>query len=134
MSPSTFKTPQGIVNRIHRFGRSRPLTQLLYIQIIERRNQAADLQPLFRHPYPDGTPVMRRAFLAQVAIFDQFLHVLRNIQALVITTIDQFTDCQLFIADMGQNKALEVVDVLNTEAIQLRLDHFDKLTMQPLDQ
>jgi hypothetical protein len=96
-------------------------------------DEIADFQTLLGDPHPDRTTVMRRAFLFQIAVFDHLFDVIGNIGAEIISTVRQFADSQLFLADIGQDERLDIVDIGDTRTVQFYLDDFKELPVQTFD-
>ena len=107
------------------------LDRVLLVQLVD---PPAKLEALLRHPHPGHAAVVGRAFLAEIAILDQLLDVVGDIRAQVVAARGQFADRQLLVADVRQDQALHVVDVLDPEPIELRLDDIEEASMETLDQ
>lgn len=134
MRPEAFETPQGLIDRFHRLALNWSIGQLFDMPVIQRGHRLADRPPLFGNLDPDGASIMGRAFLQKIIVLNHFLDVIADIGPLVITTVCQFADRQLFVANMGQNEALNVIDIFNTQPIEFGFHDFKKLAMKSLDE
>ena len=72
--------------------------------------------------------------MIDVSTVNQLLQVVGDIRAEIVTARRQLADRQVVVADVVQNQALNVVDVVDTSPLQLGLHEFEELAMQSLDQ
>jgi hypothetical protein len=69
-----------------------------------------------------------------IAVLHQLFDVVRHVRAEIIAARRQFPHGQGLVADVGQDQRLNIVDVLNAQAVELRLDDVEKPTVEALDQ
>lgn len=76
---------------------------------------------------------MCAATVRDVTKINQLLQVVRHVRAMVAAAKGQLAHRQLFIADVKEDQRLNVVDVANTRAVELRFDHFETATVKALN-
>ena len=65
---------------------------------------------------------MQGPFLNKIAVLDHLLDVVRNIRPEIVASRRQFADGEIVVADIVQDQALNVVDIVDTSPFQLGLD------------
>ena len=75
-------------------------------------------------PIVGRAAIVKRSFLRELAVFDHFLEIVRHIRAEIATAQRQLAGGRLGIANIEQYRPLCIVDVVNTESIQIELNHF----------
>jgi hypothetical protein len=77
---------------------------------------------------------VRGALLHEILVLDQLLEVVGDVGAQIIAAGGELAHGELLLVDVEEDQGLDVVDVLDAEAVELGLDHFQEPAVQPLDQ
>ena len=85
-------------------------------------------------PDPHHPAVVARALLLDEARVDQPLEIVGDVRAEIVAAGHQLADADLLVADVGQQQALDVVDLIDAEAFQLDPQHVEEAPVQALDQ
>src|SRR5262249_6691708 len=93
-----------------------------------------ELKALAAETQTHRTAIVGRTLVFEVTVLDHLLHVVGDVRAEVVAAVGQFADRQLLVADVEENEGLDVVDVLDAEAIKLELHHFEEVAVQALDE
>ena len=72
--------------------------------------------------------------MMQIAGFDQFLDIVRDVRTEVIAARAQFAGGQFLVADIIKQQGLHGIDVAAAAPVEFVLDHVEKAAMQPLNQ
>src|SRR3546814_12151237 len=62
------------------------------------------------------------------------LHVFVDFRAGIVAALGELADGKLLLADVEEDQRLNVVEVADALAIEIGLDDFEALAVQPLDQ
>ena len=81
-----------------------------------------------------GSAVDARESMMQIAGFDQFLDIVRDVRTEVIAARTQFAGGQFLVADIIKQQGLHGIDVAAAASVEFVLDHVAKAAMQPLNQ
>src|SRR5271156_2284091 len=109
------------------------IDQMAPVAIEEIVKAQAKRCTLGRHLDPDRSTVVQRTLLHQISRLDHLLQVVRDVGAEVIPPQRQFADRELVAADTVEDQALDVVDVLDAQAIKFELQHVERLTVKAFD-
>ena len=72
--------------------------------------------------------------MMQIAGFDQFLDIVRDVRTEVIAARAQFASGQLLVGDIIQQQGLNGVDIAAAAPVEFVFDHVEKAAMQPLNE
>src|SRR3546814_332117 len=73
-------------------------------------------------------------FLPDIAVRHHLLQSVGDVRAEIVAALGEFADREFLLADVEEDQGLDVVDVVDAERIEFRLDHVEKLPVQTLDQ
>src|SRR5689334_9270829 len=72
--------------------------------------------------------------MRQIAVLDHLLDVVGDVGPEITAAQGELAHRHLRVPNIEQHHCLDVVDVVNTESLQLKLDDLQELTMKALDQ
>src|SRR6202040_851208 len=101
---------------------------------MHRSQAVAQPDPLFGQADMDRTPVVQRALLRQIPVFDHLLDVVRDVRAEIAAPQCELADRHLRVADIEQHHSLNVVDVVDPEPFELELYDLEKMAVESLDE
>src|SRR5580700_9790505 len=101
---------------------------------MHRSQEVAQPDPLFGQADMDRTPVVQRALLRQIPVFDHLLDVVRDVRAEIAAPQCELADRHLRVADIEQHHSLNVVDVVDPEPFELELYDLEKMAVESLDE
>ena len=98
---------------------------------VHRHEPVAQFAALRGQPDMDRAAVVRRSCLLDIAVFDHFLEVIRDVRAEIAAAQRQLADRHLGVAEVEQHQRLHIVDVANIGAVEFQLHDFKKLPVKP---
>ena len=98
--------------------------------VIEGRDDVMNVTALVGQPDSHGAAVNPRARMMQIAGFDQFLDIVRDVRTEVIAARAQFASGQLLVGDIIQQQGLNGVDIAAAAPVEFVFDHVEKTAAQ----
>jgi hypothetical protein len=104
------------------------------VALVHLAELVAQLLALLGQADMDRAAIVLGAFLNEIVVLDHLLDVVGHVRAEVAAAQGQLTDRHLGIADIVQDEALHVIDVVDPQTVELELDDLEKMTVQAFDQ
>src|SRR5947209_3217068 len=72
--------------------------------------------------------------MVKISHLDEFLHIVGNVRAEIVTTCAKLARGQLLVADIVEEQRLHRIDIAASAAVEFILNDVQKAAMQTLDQ
>src|SRR6266446_7623048 len=92
----------------------------------------ANLASLLGQADMNGASIDVGALVIDVAGFDKFLQIVRNVRSEIVTACPQLARRQFLVPNVEQEQSLDAVDHALAAAVQFILDHVEQLAVQAL--
>src|SRR4029077_4897696 len=104
------------------------------VALVHALQSVAQFGALVSQPHTAPPTVVHRALLRQMASLDQFLNVVRHIGAEIAAAQNELADAHLGAAHVEQHQCLYGVDVVTTEPVEITLNDFKEISVEPLNE
>src|SRR5215469_868202 len=134
IDPKTLQAPQACADQFE--VRRTDITdcfQRNQVTVKEAAQHVANRLTFARQPHQDRASIHRRAFVVDIARFDQLLEIVGHVRSEIMTAGAQLAGGQLLVSNIKEQKRLDTVDFALIPSIKLVLDDIQQLPVQALD-